>query len=128
MLGKEVRHGRAVILTALPVEYEAVRAHLKSLQEEVHKGTVYERGSFIAGEWQWEIGIVQIGPGNSTAAFEVERAIAYFAPDIVLFVGAAGGLKDVAPGDAVVATKTYGDEPGKPEHSIFHLRPDAGES
>src|SRR5947209_3908117 len=96
MPGKEARQGRAVILTALSVEYEAVRAHLINLQEEVHKGTIYERGSLIAGEWQWEIGIVQIGAGNSTAAFEAERAMGYLTPNIVLFVGVAGGLMDVA--------------------------------
>lgn len=128
MPGKEQTHGRAVILTALRVEYEAVRVHLKNLREEVHKGTVYERGNFNAGEAEWEIGIAQVGAGNATAAFEAERAIDHFAPDIVLFVGVAGGIKDVALGDVVAATKVYGYESGKVAQSKFLARPDVGES
>src|SRR5690349_8278321 len=104
----EPRRGRAVILTALPLEYEAIRTHLSNVREEVDKGNVYERGICIAGEWQWEVGVVQIGAGNAVAAFEAERAIAYFVPDIVLFVGIAGGIKDVGLGDVVVATRVYG--------------------
>ena len=96
----------AVILTALPVEYCAVRDRLTDRQEETHpQGTIYERGRFVATEQVWDVGIVEIGPGNVGAAFEAERAIAHFKPAVVLFVGVAGGLKDVAIGDVIASTK-----------------------
>src|SRR5260370_34934024 len=103
----------AVILTSLPVEYRAVRSYLRGLKEEVYKGTVYERGIFLAEACRWEVGIVQVGAGNAPTAAEAERAIAYFKPRVVLFVGVAGGLKDVCIGDVVAATKVYGYESGK---------------
>lgn len=115
----------AVILTALPVEYRAVRNHLRGIKEEVHKGTVYERGIFLAEAGRWQVGIVQIGVGNAPAAAEAERAIAYFRPRVVLFVGVAGGLKDVRIGDVVAATKVYNYESGKAGLS-FQIRPEVG--
>jgi tetratricopeptide (TPR) repeat protein len=116
----------AVILTALPVEYLAVRAYLTNLQEEIHaKGTIYERGQFAVEGQTWDVGIVEIGAGNSGAALEAERAIAYFNPNVILFVGVASGIKDVALGDVVASIKVYGYESDKAEET-FKLLPEIG--
>lgn len=120
------RQRRAVILTALPVEHQAVRAHLTNHQEEVHKGTVYDCGEFSANGQLWKIGIAEIGAGNPGAARESERAIEHFSPNVILFVGVAGGLKDVHIGDVVASTKVYYYEAGKVTQDGYESRPAVG--
>ncbi|HEY3445779.1 MAG TPA: 5'-methylthioadenosine/S-adenosylhomocysteine nucleosidase [Myxococcales bacterium] len=116
---------KAIIVTALPSEYQAVRAHLTDLREKTHpRGTVYEIGIFGEGPG-WQVLIVQVGQGNIPTATHTERAIEYFNPDIIMFAGVAGGIKDVALGDVVASTKVYGYESGKDYHG-FKPRPHVG--
>ena len=119
--------GRAAFVTALGLEFAAVEKHLTDVGEETHpRGTVYRTGRF-AGKVAWEVAVVESGPHNVAAAAETERLIAQFRPSVLLFAGIAGGLKDVALGDVVAATKIYAYEAGK-EEVEFKPRPEIGES
>lgn len=110
-----------VVLTALDVEYSAVRAHLTDLARHPHRGTQYEAGRL--GERGPLVAIVEIGAGNVGAGIEAERAVSRFQPALLLFVGVAGGLKDAQIGDVVVGTKAYGYETGKDTETLLS-RPD----
>ncbi len=125
-MNRKLRLPLAVILTALPVERREVCTHLLRLAEETHpEGTVYWEGTFPCESCDWSVKVVEIGPGNPRAAFETERAISYFKPNVALFVGVAGGIKDVQIGDVVAARKVYGYEFGK-ANTIFQPRPEVG--
>jgi nucleoside phosphorylase len=123
-----MQHSDIVILTALPLEFEAVREHLADVHAVVHpRGTQYEIGEFQAAGSVVRIAVVQTGAGNAGTAVECERAIGYFEPRTVLFVGIAGGLKDVSIGDVVIGNKVYAYHSGKALDS-FHPRPDVSTS
>lgn len=121
-------HYRAVILTAIKEEYQAVRKHLENLGEQIHpQGTVYEVGLFQSRAGNWDVLIAQVGKGNPSAAVEAERTIQFFEPQVALFVGVAGGVKDVSLGDVVAATKIYGYESGK-AGNVFEPRGEFGQA
>jgi nucleoside phosphorylase len=116
---------RAVIITALPIEQKAVSEHLRDLQEETHpQGSVYRRAIFDDNSEPWDILLAEIGPGNEGAAAEVERAITHFDPQVAIFVGVAGAVKDLSHGDVVASTKIYNYDSGKDKTSHFETRPD----
>jgi tetratricopeptide (TPR) repeat protein/nucleoside phosphorylase len=100
-----------------------VLGHLRDVQEVTHpEGTVYEWGTFTGRGRIWRVAVAEIGMGGPKAASETERAISFFHAQIALFVGVAGGLKDVKLGDVVASTKVYAYEAGKAAKK-FEVRP-----
>ncbi|WP_405641411.1 hypothetical protein [Streptomyces sp. NBC_00019] len=115
------------MLTALQVEYEAVRRHLQDVREaELPQGTLIDVGR-IPG-LNWDVALAETGPTNTRAALVTQSTIEYFDAEAVLFVGVAGALKDdVRLGDVVVARKVYGYHGGRESVDGFSARPDAWE-
>lgn len=116
-----------VILTAINEEYLAVRKHLKEVIEADQNDTNYEAGIFeFNGKEIAKIFIRECGAKNTTASQETERAIQYFKPKAMLFVGIAGSRKpkDFSIGDVIFPEKVYSYEGGKSEKDSFVARPD----
>jgi nucleoside phosphorylase len=113
-----------VIATALALKFVAVECFLTDVVERVGpQGSVYRVGYLATPEGRVVVAIVQTGAGNTTAAIEAERSILLFHPAYFLFVGIAGGIKDVGLGDVVAASKIYAYESGK-AHDQFLPRPE----
>jgi len=111
------------ILTALDLEYQAVREKLMDPQVHRHPaGTRFEVGHL--GHSRCRVALALVGKGNHPSAVLAERAIAEFAPVAVLFAGIAGALwPDVALGDVVVATHVYAYHGGTSEDDGLKSRP-----
>ncbi|MEU4877062.1 5'-methylthioadenosine/S-adenosylhomocysteine nucleosidase [Streptomyces sp. NPDC021608] len=114
-----------VVLTALAVEYGAMRELLESPDEIVlADGTRLERGR-LPGT-RWTTAIAELGDGALTAAALTTRVVAELRPQCLLFVGVAGALKDdLGLGDVVVGTKVYAVHGGKQTPEGFLARPQA---
>jgi adenosylhomocysteine nucleosidase len=114
-----------VLLTALDLEYQAVRQHLDGPRVWPHPaGTVFEVGHLP--DVDGTIALAVTGEGNAGAAVLAERAITMFQPKALVNVGVAGGLKDsIALGDVVVATKVYALHSGREHADGFLARPKA---
>jgi adenosylhomocysteine nucleosidase len=119
--------GPVVILTALNVEYQAVRARMLSARVHWHPaGTRFEVGRL--GPHGCRVALVLVGKGNHPAAVLAERAITEFAPVALLFVGVAGALSTrVALGDVVVASQVYAYHGGKAQDDGLKARPKSWE-
>jgi 8-oxo-dGTP diphosphatase len=121
----KARPRRVVILTALDLEYEAVREQLDGFTAYQHPaGTLFEIAGRPCCPQSIAIGVTGIGiPG---AAVLTERAINVFQPEALLFVGIAGAIVDeLTLGDVIVATKMYAFHGGKSQNGGFRARPHA---
>lgn len=120
-----------VILTAISEEYEAVKKHLINPMDADKNDTSYESGIFeFEGQSIAKVIIRECGPKNTNASQETERAIQYFKPDCMFFVGIAGSRKpkDFSVGDVIFPEKIYSYEGGKSEKDCFKSRPDLAAS
>jgi nucleoside phosphorylase len=116
-----------VVLTALNLEYEAVRKQLLSPEPYRHaRGTRFEIGTLPGGRGRVALGLT--GKGNQSSAVLAERAIHEFSPTALLFVGVAGALWDTPLGDLVVATHVYAYHGGTSEDDGLKARPRVWES
>src|SRR3712207_539126 len=106
-------HVDVLVVTALKLEREAARAHLAEVEVEQRSGLACDVGLFHTGERALRVAVLQTGAGNVTAAIATTQAEEHFRPDLLIMVGIAGGLKDVALGDVVASEKVYWVEGGK---------------
>jgi len=104
-----------VILTALPLEQEAIVSKLSGVEiyEHPESKTQYKIGYCLSKGNRLKIVVGRSNQTNVNAAIETERMIQYFDPSHILFVGVAGGLKDVTIGDVVIGADVYGYERAK---------------
>ncbi|MFJ7201976.1 purine phosphorylase [Streptomyces sp. NPDC098789] len=116
-------NGPVVVLTALNLEYQAVRQRLAGPQVHRHmRGTRFEVGSVQGTSCRVALGLTS--KGNTSAAVIAERAIQEFSPVAVLFVGVAGALWENAKlGDVVMATHVYAYHGGTSEDDGLKGRP-----
>ncbi|MEV0456742.1 5'-methylthioadenosine/S-adenosylhomocysteine nucleosidase [Catellatospora methionotrophica] len=113
-----------VVLTALPLEYEAVRRHLTgATTRTTHPaGTIFELASTPSGRGR--VALAFVGRGGYGTAALTERAIAEFAPSAVLFIGIAGGLRgDLNLGDVVIGTHVHPYHVGREESGGVRPQP-----
>lgn len=110
-----------VILTALPLEQEAIVSKLSGVEiyEHPESKTQYKIGYCLSKGNRLKIVVGRSNQTNVNAAIETERMIQHFDPSHILFVGVAGGLKDVTIGDIVIGADVYGYERAKVTESFL---------
>ncbi|GGW18992.1 nucleosidase [Streptomyces capoamus] len=115
-----------LVLTALALEYAAVRAYIEDREERSHpgNGTYVEVGRLRGTACR--VAAAELGEGSRTTAALTSSLVGWLRPRAVLFVGVAGGLKeDIGLGDVVVGTKVYGIHGGKVTPEGLLDRPEA---
>lgn len=111
-----------VMLSALGLEYDAVRDLLSGVEACYERGTRFEIGQLPGSNCRIVLGLTS--KGNHPAAVLAERAMQRFDPAAVMFVGVAGALRDkVQLGDVVMATHVYAYHGGTSEDDGLRARP-----
>jgi adenosylhomocysteine nucleosidase len=120
-----------LILSALEeVERQILLSFLKNSESVIHPttGTQYYKGQLSTNSGLIDVLLGRTNQTNPNAGIETERAIAFFQPRYVFFVGVAGGLKDAKIGDVVLGEEVFGYERGKTTDTGFKARPTSAKS
>lgn len=118
-------HGlrRVLIVTALPLEMRAVRAHLSTLgAAQGRYGTIYECGQFVAEGCDWLVVVAESGAGTHPAHALVSAAQLDFDDfELIILVGIAASRKAEAQiGSVVAANYLYLPSTGKFDPTLGH--------
>ena len=119
---------RALIVTALPLEMEAVLAHLADADSTRGSGgAVYEAGLFRDENQEWLIVVSVTGPGTHPAEMAaIEAHYDFDGFDVQMVVGVAGSRKPTAPiGSVIAADQIYNPYSGKASEGTWSVRPRA---
>jgi nucleoside phosphorylase len=107
---------RALILTALPLEMAALKSQLPDGRIRRAPNGVRTFVTTLVGDLiSWEIRAFVTGMGNAASAAAAAHSLDGFVPDILVFVGVAGGLKPNGQkhGDVVIVNRAYNASAGK---------------
>lgn len=115
-----------VILTAVPAEFKEASTdfYLDQPKAEFINGILYTKGLLrVKRTITAEVYIRECGQLNINSSQETERAVNLLHPDYIIFIGIAGGRKDVEIGDIVFGNKVYYYEEQKITSDGIHVRP-----
>lgn len=113
-----------LLLCAVEVEWEALRGLICDPVDEPLLSDPAIRGHIEFDGRSLSAALVEVGMGLTTSAMATLGAVEKYRPSLVVFVGIAGGIKDVEIGDVVIADKVYPYESGKLQDGAFQSRPD----
>jgi nucleoside phosphorylase len=117
---------RALIVTALPIEMKAVRAHLRDLGAcQGQDGTIYECGQYTRQGEDWLVVVAECGAGtHSTQSVVTYAHVEFGSFEILLFIGVGASRKAEAPiGSVVASSYVYFPYTGKYKDGEFSSRP-----
>ena len=113
-----------LLLCAVPVEWNCLKSLVVDAVPDPQLSDPAIRGRIEVNQRVLSAALVEVGMGLTVSAMATLKAVETYQPELVIFVGIAGGIKDVKIGDVVVADKVYPYESGKIAGGRFQARPD----
>lgn len=113
-----------LLLCAVKVEWDGLQDLVVDPCDEPVLSDPAIRGRLELNNRTFSAALVEVGKGQTRSAIATQAAILKFQPKLVVFIGIAGGIKDVKIGDVVIAEKAYNYENGKVKNGKFEARPE----